>query len=260
MDYVYANRTGRGTFARKLARRLGIASVTPNEIPLGARLINWGSTSASPVRCNWLGNTPAAVSIISNKVRTFRILEAAGIPMVPHTTEKQVAAEWLAQGRRVYERHVLTGHSGKGIVVKKGPDAVLADAPLYTMGISEPFFEYRIHVAYDEVLAVQQKRRMTAVKREEMGLVVPDKEARHAVRTYLNGWVFAVQDVALEDKVLDVAKAAIVAAGAVTGCVDLAIGKKTGDIYVIELNSAPALRSDTVLNAYVVAFTKRLRG
>ena len=151
---VFANHTGRNTFAFKLARALGIEVINANDrldIPvtiglrLSYRLINWGTSARVRLPegypLEWVANRPGDVHIMSNKLHMFRAFEDFGVPCLEWTNDRQVAQGWLESGVGVYERHKLTGHSGQGIVFKGGqgnggdPERI-ADAPLYTKDLA----------------------------------------------------------------------------------------------------------------------------
>jgi glutathione synthase/RimK-type ligase-like ATP-grasp enzyme len=208
----------------------------------------------------WIGNDHHAVATASNKVMCFKALSDAGLRTVDWTVDQAAAQAWLDGGRTVYERHVLNGHSGAGIVMKRPKvDAQVSKARLYTKRVAAKFNEYRLHVVADEVIAVQQKRRMSDRKLEELGFRIPDEWARNGIRTYAHGWVFATNDVdPLPPKAAEHAVKAVRAVGGVTGAVDIAV-TEDGNDYIIEINTAPALRSFTVCAAYTKAL-QHLRG
>ena len=262
MIALYANDTGRLTFARKLARELGIATLAAgnniNRPALGEiALLNWGSST--PILTpddgrwwvNWLGNTPTAVKRMSNKLHMFRAFRDAQVPCLEWTDNIATAREWKDAGHAVYERHVLTGHSGAGIRVVTG-DMELQPCRLYTKDLGGKFREYRVHMVDGHVVCAQIKRKMSAEKIAERGFRVPEGEERRVVRTYRNGWAFCVNGFELPESGRAVAVAAMGATWALTGAVDIAV-RSNGTAVVIETNSAPALRSPTVLEGYVDA-------
>lgn len=255
MIYVYSTRKGRKSFAGKLSRLLG-TRVRHGPFKR-ASLICWGRSEIPEAKgpIHWLNHHPNVVAAVSNKLRCFQELTQADIRTVDWTTDIQHATDWLLGGSSVYERHVLNGHSGAGIVLKnKKHDEELAPAPLYTRQVHGKFDEYRVHVVAGEVICVQQKRKMTGEKIAELGLVLPEKRIRHRIRTYGNGWAFAVHDIVpLSEDNQKLAISAMHAVNAGSGCVDMAV-TEDGIGYVIEINSAPALRSDTVANAYADKF------
>lgn len=250
---VYGNKSGRGSFVGKLARGLGVRSTNPGRgAPAGSHLLNWGCSATLP-GTEVVGNDPDVVAAISNKLRCFEILRDDNIPTVEWTASRHVAQDWLDEGSAVYERHLLRSHSGNGIAVKFPGGAPVAQAPLYTRKIRGRFAEYRIHVVAGNVIAGQRKRRMTTETLRERGMDVPEDRLRNAVRTYANGWAFTQTDADPGEDARNVCIAAMDSVGAISGCVDIAVTERRGQVYVIEINSAPALRSPTIYAAYVEA-------
>lgn len=274
---IYARHPNRKrTFARKLGRKLDLPVLGPDD-PMHPDyvLFNWGCSQppASPVPPKWLGNTPGDIRELSNKLRSFRAMMRADIPTLDWTMSKADAQEWLADGALVYERHRLKGHSGEGITIRSiDGDFEVDDAPLYTKGLAGKWKEYRVHVGWGRILCVQQKRKMGAESIEKRGWEVPDDATRRAIRTYRNGWVFCVNKVDpltehAEEVCLDAVAAhaprdggdPMYALPPMTAAVDIAV-MENDDVFVIELNSAPALRSKTVLDAWANALlTEYLR-
>lgn len=261
MFAVYTGNTNRRTFAAKLARALAIPVRTPDDrVGRPQKLINWG-TSDGPEHMvveEWAGNTPDMVGIMSHKIKMFDALANSDeqINYLRHTTDRGVAQGWLDAGYTVYERAVVQGHSGEGITVRvPGDGALVQDARLYTLGITSSFREYRVHVAFGEIICTQMKRKMSSAKMERDG-ITPDEATRMSIRTHANGWAFCVNNVIpLNQEAQDMVLAAMRACGdAQTGCVDILVTEDTNTPVVIELNSAPALRSPTVLEAYKNAF------
>lgn len=242
-----------------LAQALGTRTFTPRytEPRPRLRLVNWGCSEKPnlPINVEWVGNTPEAVAVLGHKRKMFDAFRKAGVPALESTTDVDVANKWLEDGGTVYVRHTLQGHSGKGIERVTPGNGILPKAPLYTKGITGKFREYRVHVFNGQVICVQQKKRMSAATMQAKGFNV-DEETRSAVRTYRNGWVFSVENITpLDDAAKKIAVDAITACGATAGATDLLTTCKLGAV-VIETNSAPALRSPTVKQAYVDAITR----
>ena len=86
---------------------------------------------------------------------------------------------------------------------------------------------------------------------------MPERRERLQVRTYDNGWVFSHFDFAWNDQLRDLALNALRALDrAGLGAVDLAAKFRRGrmqDAVVVEVNSAPGLRSETTLERYTQA-------
>ncbi|MDT9694122.1 hypothetical protein Q5762_38495, partial [Streptomyces sp. P9(2023)] len=82
------------------------------------------------------------------------------------TTSKEEAQGWLDEGTIVVARTMLRGHSGAGIVLHSGDDE-LVDAPLYVKYVKKTQ-EYRVHVAFGEILDQQRKARRQDTPDEEV--------------------------------------------------------------------------------------------
>lgn len=254
---VYGKKTRNDkNFSSKLARLLGVPRLAPDGVfeRVGYNMINWGC-SEYPERHQgiWAYNTPNCITEMSNKVRMFAALSRADVPCLCSTTDMGTAQEWSNGGAKVYARHKIAGHSGAGIEVTV-PGANVPAAPLYTRALDGKFTEYRVHVVGGRIVCVQQKKKMgkeSLAKREWDEVPEP---LRSEVRTYRNGWVFCVKDITPLSAISnEVVLNAMDACGAKMGCVDLMVMNDTGLPVVIELNSAPALRSNTVCESYVKA-------
>ena len=145
-------------------------------------------------------------------------------------------------------RTTTRGSGGDGIVVVRETDT-LPNAPLYTRYVRKQA-EYRIHVVRDSAILIQQKRRDSEAEQDA---------DQKLIRNHANGWVFAVNNVEFkDDKQKDECVAASIAAvrslGLDFGACDLVTDRKTGQPYVLEVNTAPGLESPTLIEAYASAF------
>lgn len=265
--YIYVRNASRAGLVRRLARALGIRVVDATTAPRPNQqvsLICWGNSTqpdwGTRFVPTWLGNTPNHVSLASHKTNTLRSLTRADVPTLEYTTNRQTAIEWLRNGTSVYARTVLQGHSAEGLVYidhRDGTDQEIPHAPLYTKDFGTPFKEYRVHVAFGRVIDVTQKRRLSQQELLARDAQVPGDRERLQVRTYGNGWIFARQDINDHQDIHDVAiRAAQALDGMPMAAVDIVAKWSNGrptNIAVMEINSAPALRSDTLLDAYVSA-------
>jgi glutathione synthase/RimK-type ligase-like ATP-grasp enzyme len=196
-----------------------------------------------------VSNSFAAVSVASNKLSTFRALEGKdGIRIPVFTTDRSVAASWLRDGVGVVCRTKLSGHSGDGIILCLAPDQEIPAAPLYVQYVKKQK-EFRVHVAFGEVIDVQEKR-----KRKDL----PDGAAvDFQVRNHQTGWVYCREDIRQPDGLLDMAKATVLTLGLEFGAVDIIWNEKRNECYVLEINTAPGLEGSTV-EKYATAFVKAL--
>lgn len=222
----------------KRAKRVGALLKTDT-------LINWGSSSIDrEIETTLILNEPEAVAIASNKLETFKILDkVVAIPLF--TESREEALKWLAEGATVVARTVLTGHSGKGIVIVNPDDNndELPMAKLYTKYIPKTE-EYRIHVVNGKIIHSQRKARNKDV---------PDDQVNWKVRNHSNGFIFAHFGIAVNDKGEQAAISAVKALGLDFGAVDLIYNRVKNMFYVLEVNTACGLEGET-LKRYVQAF------
>jgi len=245
-------------------------------------IINWGN-STTP---SWWGqgdatylNSPECVAIAADKLLTFRALADNDVRVVPFTTDPEEAQDWLGAGDKVFARITLNGHSGDGIDIINTPQdneildriagelesigqdylsqlvmdeirtPYVPDAPLFTKGITNEG-EYRVHVFNNEVILYQKKSRRV----DEDGNVVTAEGEAADVRNLASNWVYRTGNLRRLERVEDLAKAAITALGLDFGAVDIIMGSG-GDVYVLEVNTAPGLGNTQTLEAYVNAIS-----
>ena len=152
------------------------------------------------------------------------------------TTIREEAAKWVSDGISVVCRTVLNGHSGRGIIVADTVEQ-LVGAPLYVKYVKK-LKEFRVHVAFNNVLDVQEKRR-----RSEVGA---DADSR--IRNHHTGWVYCRENLSEPDGLRETAIAAIAALGLDFGAVDLIYNQKRNQVLVLEVNTACGLEGTTLQN------------
>jgi len=272
--------------AKRLAEGLETKRVRPDgryRYRRGDVIINWGNSHApeweTPESASNTLNEPEAVLMAANKIETFNRLSAYDVPTLDFTTSQGEAQEWLSGGDTVYVRGVVNGHSGEGIQVLKTPesdteleqiaqrltnlnsrfsfianmilderqDLAVPYAPLYTKGKNNNG-EYRVHVAFGEVIDYRKKSRRDGD---------PAQEGQSEIRTLGNGWVFRQSNLTRLERVEELAKRAIEALGLDFGAVDI-LKDENGDVFVVEVNTACAMDDETLDN-YLTAFKKYAR-
>ena len=227
--------------SRLLASTLGALRVYPdgNYRPRADDIIiNWGN-SRNP---SWLDravsigarlfNSPESVARASNKLTTFQVLSQAGVSVPRWTTDRNEARRF----NRVAVRHVLNGHSGRGLEVVES-DGEIPEAPLYTEMVNNDG-EYRVHVFNGRVIDYTKKRR------ENGDEPLPEQLA---VRNLATGWIYARQDLRRLERVEQLALNAVNALGLNFGAVDI-IKNGRGDVFVLEVNTAVGLAPTTLEN------------
>lgn len=188
------------------------------------------------------------VEVAGNKLLTFRELEGKdGISIPTFTTDRSVAESWLRDGIDVVCRTQLRGHSGAGIVLST-KDNPIVDAPLYVQYVKKQK-EFRVHVAFGEVIDVQEKR-----KRSDLP---EDFTANFQIRNHQTGWVYCRENIQEPEQLRDLARQVVSNLGLDFGAVDIIYNAKANACYCLEVNTAPGLEGTTV-EKYAQAFVKAL--
>ena len=222
----------------------------------GDTIINWGFRgNFGPIRgdANLL-NIPSAIHNASNKLRCFNKLiydcNYRDIPQV-WTNGNEIPRTSFP----VYCRTKVGSSQGRGIVVANSPEE-LVDAPLYTQGVGGK--EYRFHVWNGRVIFTQQKKRMSSERLAEEGI----ESANEMVRNHKNGYIFACNSVdPVDQNVIDAATRAVNCLDLYFGAVDMRVENKYDEEqdeeyqkpYLLEVNTAPGLESESCIAAYVRA-------
>lgn len=233
--------------AKELAKALGIKRLRHdgNSKWQGGKdkvLINWGS-SQLPEQFTFGGtkiiNHPNDIGNMSNKLLAFRLFSGHGVSVPPWTEGLKEAQRWLNDGKTVFARTILQGHSGNGIVIMEPdhPDTHDTRAQLYTMYIPKDS-EYRVHVCNGQVILVQRK----GLSKEFQG----QKDVNWKIRNLANGFIFAREGIDPPQAVLDQAVGALRASKLHFGAVDVIYNSKRKEAYVLEVNCAPGLVGSTI--------------
>lgn len=213
------------------------------------RVINWGSSTLPDevLKCNVV-NKPELVLMCSNKLRFFQRIKLVQPDLVPEfTTDLDEAIRWVGSGNKVCARTVLQGHSGEGLVIMNKDDpSTFVKAPLYVKYIPKKE-EYRVHVAFGEVIDIQRKTLSEAKK-------VSGEEINWFVRNHDNGFIYQRENINPARSVIDVAVQTVAAIGLDFGAVDIVYNAKQDRSYALEINTAPGLQGQTV-ESYQKAFS-----
>lgn len=202
-------------------------------------VINWGNTDHMTLaryrECCLLN---PAISLASNKRSFFQLMVREGQQdIIPQfwTNQQEIPDEAFP----IVCRTVLAGHSGDGIVIA-ATRRELVPAPLYVQYVKKQQ-EYRIHVGQRNgqsiIIAQQRKARNRAVA---------DEAVNWQVRNHQNGFVFVREGFDTPRAVLDAAQRALRATGLDFGAVDVIFNERSGQGYVLEINTAPGLEGQTV--------------
>ena len=197
-------------------------------------IINWGNPRTPEWtfgrNVHWL-NHPLFVKVASNKLSTLVALDSAGVSIPNFTTNKDFANNWDL----VICRYKLRAKGGDGTQLVYTNDELLPECPLYVR-YEKKKHEFRVHVFHDQVIDVQQKRKMRG------------EEADYKIRNYKNGWVFCRQEVELPELCKQQALLAVETIGLDFGDVDFGWNEYYQRATVYEINTAPGLEGSTITN------------
>ena len=267
-DFVIRNHKGRPGVGRFIGESLGLYEATSRQ-PTVKRdsesvAVNYGVSR--PIR--WIDNdniinTPLAVHSCVNKLATLKILRDNNVPTVLWTQNKENAMDYVKYNGPVYCRTLLNSKQGNGIVVAKSADEVV-DAELYTYSVDIKD-EFRVHVAGNRhtgdyaMIDFTQKKRMGSKKLAARGIKKPDL----AIRNRKRGWVMAhnISDeymtAAFREHIEWLAVQAARALDIDYAGVDMALDS-SGQLIILEVNSAPGMSKSTTKAAYVKYFEQRI--
>jgi len=203
----------------------------------GHVLINWGSTQPLP-GCDL--NKPENVAVAVSKRGTFRVLQAAGVPIPQWTENPQEALSWNG---KVVGRDSDNGRGGQGITIYKRGENLRPH--LFYSSYFKKRREFRIHVFKDKVIFEQEKLKKKG-----------EENADKYIRSHDRGWCFAFKHLADEpvpDNVRTAARMAVAAIGLDFGAVDIGWNPDNGAC-VFEVNTAPGLEESSLL-----AYTDAIR-
>jgi len=211
-------------------------------------LVNWGSTTAPK---NFIDsgmtivNPPEKLRNASNKKMFFeKTLDFKDAPRVPpFTCSKAKAAEWFVEGKKVtvFARTLLAAHSGEGIIKINSKEELnqIQEGTLLCLYIPKRR-EFRIHATKDKVFSIQEKK-----AKIEDGQV----DADYQIRNLANGFIFARQNLdQIPDDVKEQAIKAVKMVDLDFGAVDIIWNERQKQAYVLEVNTAPGLEGQTVLD------------
>lgn len=126
----------------------------------------------------------------------------------------------------------------------------LPDAPLYTKAIVNTG-EYRVHVMDGEVILYQKKSRRV----DDSGNVITAEGEEADVRNLASNWIYRTGNLTRLERIEELAINAIDTLGLDFGAVDI-IKDEEGNVFVLEINTAPGLGNQETLEAYIDGFNQ----
>lgn len=233
LPYKIVSRSAKA-LANFLTSRLGsrVRRVRPDgryRPKLRSIIVNYGLSPRPPwIGGLWLNKETG----VTNKLVAFRKFKEAGLPTPEWTESKEVAEQWIRDGKIVVCRTLLNAHSGRGIFVVTNPPLVLA--PLYVL-YKKKRREFRVHVFEGNVIDVSEKRKRRGVERGD-----------GYIRNLANGWVFCRDGIVEPADLRDLATKAVSTLGLTFGACDIIWNEHENKCYVLEVNTAPGLEGTTL--------------
>ena len=198
----------------------------------GDVVINWGGNTPLPYPTV---NDPTACRVASDKVAAFGCLDSAEVSIPNYTGLRSQAEGWIEDGHKVVCRTLTRANSGRGIVMASTIEELVA-APLYVKYVKKQQ-EYRVHVAGGNVIDTQRKMRSRDV---------PDDQVDWQVRNLAGGFIFGREGVEADFLRDALAISSVTALGLDFGAVDIIYNERSGQYYVLEVNTAPGLQGTTL--------------
>lgn len=200
-------------------------------------LIRWGATKLVGKPTKVL-NTAKAIGLASNKLEALRTLKDNDI-RVPKVFMPSGTIEFPVLGRKV---HHIGGNDIVLCLQKKDiPEAQRLGCTYFTQYIPKTR-EYRVHVYEGQVIKTSEKK-----------LTDPKLCKDPWIWNYDEGYTY----MSVKEKPVPTVRASAIAAveclGLTFGAVDVIVGDDN-KAYVLEVNTAPGLQTDTSLAAYIEKF------
>lgn len=202
-------------------------------------LIRWGAPAKIARRPVKVINRGDAIQAASNKREALETMRRAGIRVPELLKDDNSNLTFPLLGRKDH-------HVGANDIVlclqKQDIDRARQTGCTHFSKYIPTKAEYRVHVFGDNIIKVSQKI-----------LTDPEKATQPWIRNFDAGYTFRQPETRLSGAARGMAIDAVSALGLTFGAVDVIIGDDDQP-YVLEVNTAPGLQTDTSLEAYLEQF------
>lgn len=212
-------------------------------------LIRWGAPAKVGKKPTKVLNRADAIMAASNKRQALETMRAAGVrvPVIfsrkePHKAQAEFNIPHDAfpvLGRK--DKHVGANDIILCLQAKDLERAIAAGCTHFSRYIPTKA-EYRVHVFGDQIIKVSQKV-----------LTNPEQAQQPWIRNLGAGYTFRQSEERLSGAARGMATDAVHSLGLTFGAVDIIVGDD-GNPYILEVNTAPGLQTDTSLDAYLEQF------
>lgn len=213
-------------------------------------VVNWGDVNPP----QFVTKNREHVRDASNKKMFFLKMREKGLQELPPfwLTKEEIPLDAYP----VVCRTVLAGHSGDGIVIADSPSAVVP-AQLFVKYMKKKD-EYRVHLGRKETPQVSidvlgnpdpdYEIVVISIQKKARRLDVADTLVDWKIRNHQNGFIYKRNDINPPSSVVSAARKALDASGLQFGAVDVIFNEHEGKAYVLEINTAPGIEGQTVLD------------
>ena len=200
-------------------------------------LIRWGTERRIQYRPERVINMTRAIEAASSKYESLFTMREAGVPVPRASTSPQAV-------RAPYLGRDFSHTQGRDIVLCMQEADALRNPKDYYIEYIPTQREYRVHVAFGEVIKVSEK------------VLTDPSQSCGYIRNHGHGYTFRQPRTRLGNLGQAASVDAVRALGLDFGAVDLIIGDDS-NTYILEVNTGPACNRSTGL-AYVQAFAAQL--
>lgn len=213
------------------------------EVEVGT-LIRWGATGKVGRKPRKVLNRMDAIARASNKREALNIMRAAGINVPVVLNADEVRLEHLpVLGRK--DHHVGANDIVLCMNLRDVDRARAAGCSHFSKYIPTKA-EYRVHVFGDQIIKTSQKI-----------LTEPELATQPWIRNLGAGYTFRQSEQRLSGAARGMAIDAVNALGLTFGAVDVIVSDDD-QTYILEVNTAPGLQTDTSLEAYLEQFKRAI--
>lgn len=214
------------------------------EAELGT-LIRWGATSPVARKPKRVLNSMKAIQAASNKREALNIMRASGVNVPTVLNAGEVKLEHLpVLGRK--DHHVGANDIILCMNMRDVERAKAAGCSHFSKYIPTKA-EYRVHVFGDQIIKTSQKI-----------LTEPELATQPWIRNLGAGYTFRQSENRLSGASRGMAIDAVHALGLNFGAVDVIISDDD-QTYILEVNTAPGLQTDTSIEAYLEQFKQAIK-
>lgn len=218
-----------------------------SKVPEGdlGTLIRWGSMAKVGRKPKKILNRMDAIQKASNKRDALEIMRKAGVNVPKILSAGEVKQEHLpVLGRK--DKHVGANDIILCMNLKDVERAKVAGCTHFSKYIPTKA-EYRVHVFGDQIIKVSQK-------------ILTDAAAATQpwIRNLGAGYTFRQPEIRLSGAARGMAIDAVDSLGLTFGAVDVIVGDDD-QVYILEVNTAPGLQTDTSIDAYLEQFKAAIK-